>query len=134
MSINLKPREISWFKLLNEGYTLFRQLPIFIIGLLIFEYCLAVRWAIAIQCSSTFLKWCLFNKELIVCCLDNDAIYRWCCPLILSKWKWIGISPAIASTSYDGNMKNVPIIHRATLLCIFLSFLRGWYNGTSLKY
>jgi len=44
------------------------------------------------------------------------------------------MSLAIALTSYDSNMWNTSVIYRVVLLCIFLSSLRGWYNGASLKY
>ena len=36
---------------------------------------------------------------------------------------------AIALTLYNGEIQNTPIIHNATLYCIFLSFLRELERG-----
>jgi len=39
------------------------------------------------------------------------------------------IKLVIALTSHKGDVWKTSIIHRATLLCIFFSFLKGWYSG-----
>ena len=54
--------------------------------------------------------------------------------MILLRWKWMGIKLVIALTPYKGDVWKTSIIHRATLLCIFFSSLKGWYNGIPLKY
>ena len=46
----------------------------------------------------------------------------------------IEMRPVIVSTLHNREVQKAPIIQRAALLCIFFSSLRGWYNGTFLKY
>ena len=49
-----------------------------------------------------------------------------------SGWKWMGIRLAMASISNIGDIWNAPMIYMTALLCIFLSFLSGYANGTLL--
>ena len=74
MSTKWNPRASSLFKLLKEGKTSFKWFLVFIIGLLTFNYCLAMKWDMAIWCGKVFLEWCSSIRVLIACCLRRDAI------------------------------------------------------------
>ena len=133
VSTRWKPEESFLFKLSKEEKFSFRWLLVFTIELLILDYCLVISWDVAMQWGLKFLEWCLSKRKLTTCCLGRDNIQRWCWLLILSKWKWIRMRLAIALTFHDGNVQRVPVIQRTSLLCIFFSSLRGWYNSTPLK-
>ena len=81
--------------LLKEGWTSFKWLLVSMIELLILRRCFSVRLPIERRWGLAFLKWWLSKSELIACCL---ATPRWCLPLTLSRWRWMGMKPAMAST------------------------------------
>jgi len=44
----------------------------------------------------------------------------------------MGIRPKMASIPLEGKVQKVPDIHKAALLCIFLSILRGYSRDALL--
>ena len=91
-----------------------------------FNHYLAINWDVAMQWGLAFLKWCSSKRELIACCLGRLVTFRWYWPIILSRWKWIGMRLAIVSTFYISEVQNTSVIYKATLFCIFFNFLSGW--------
>ena len=104
VSIKQNPRENSLSRLSKASKTWLRQLLVSTMKLLTFKHYLEVRWLIAIQWRMAFLEWCTFKRVFNACCLKRDTTQRWCCLIILSRWKWIGMRPAIALTSHEGDV------------------------------
>jgi len=61
------------------------------------------------------------------------AYLRWYQPLSFLRWRCIGMRPAIASMSSDGDVQNALVIHRATLHCIFFNSMMFLTIGAPLK-
>jgi len=70
------------------------------------------------------LECCLSSKAFIACCMGSEATWKWWCPTSLSRWKWIGVRPVIASTPHVGDIWKTPVIHRVALCCIFFRSFR----------
>jgi len=99
--IKWKPSESSLFKKSKEGKTFFKWILMSIIGLLIFDYC------------------------LIVCCLRRAATCNWYWLMILSRWNWMRMRPAIVSTLQIIEVWNVPMIYKATFLYPLILWVVG---------
>jgi len=85
VSTKWKSRESFLFKLSKEGKFSFRWLLESTIELLIFVYCLAISWNMAMWWELLFLECYSFKKEVIICCLGSNDILRWCQLPILSR-------------------------------------------------
>ena len=104
------------------------------IELLSFCHCLEVKFSKDNWWGFIFFECWFFRRELRAWFVSKDTILNCCLLLILSRWRYMKMRPAIASIPHVGEIWKAPVIHIAALHCIFFNFLRGWNKGTLLKY
>ena len=131
-SIIQEPGENSIFKGSNEGKTSLYLLSMSMVIPLIFSLWQQVNelrkreWYIqsldGLDSKREHKMW-LWKR---VCALNR----AW--PLILQKWRLMGIRPAIALTPNNREVWNMLRIQIVTLCCIWLSILSGYDNGALL--
>lgn len=134
LSNNWKPEDSSLWRESKEGRILLRWLLATTMELLTLSYCLEVNFSKKKQWGVEFFKCWFYIRQLIMWFAGKDAVLSYCWLLILSRWKYIGIRPAIASIPHVDEVWKALVIHMTVLYCIFLSSLRGWNNKTLLKY
>ena len=123
-SIRQFPGLNSSLKKENGGKNLLHLLSISMSGDFKQNLCLAVRWLINALwwfCSCDLLE----LKMLLMMWLDRrDDCYSKNLLYSFLRYRYIGMSPEMASTPRVGDVWNVPEIQRATLCCIFHRMLR----------
>ena len=101
ISTRQKPRVSSRLKLSKVGCIWCRLISI--TGLLSLRFCLLVS-----KISGEWLSWSgVCTGELMAWCLDKN---KWCRPMSLLRWRWMGVGPAMASTSPEGEVRKAPVM------------------------
>jgi len=132
ISISLFPSENSQLKEEKEEKFSLHLLFMSIREPLMIECYLGISLSSNSWWGSWLLEFLESRIKLMMWFGGNKCAHRWNLLLSFCKWKWMGIRLAMASISNIGDIWNAPMIYITAFLCIFLSFLSGYANGTLL--
>ena len=132
MSISLSPGENTLLNESKEGNILFNLLFASTIGLLKSNHCLDISLTSNNQWVGKSFIYLDSINNLMMWFGGSICVLSWNLPLSFWRWRWIGKSPAIALIPKDGKVWKAFKIQMTALLCIFLSSLSRYVNGTLL--